>query len=80
MIAKVIAHGNNRDEAIHNLSKAIGDLQVAGFPTNTSFLGQILQLPAFQGAKLDTNFISDNKVHRLMQELFLHTGPTCNIS
>jgi acetyl/propionyl-CoA carboxylase alpha subunit len=61
MIAKVIAHGESRAEAISNLAEAIGDRRVAGFPTNVDFLGQILQLPAFKDAELNTNFIRDNK-------------------
>lgn len=62
MIAKVIAHGANRNEAIDMLSAALRDFQVAGFPTNASYLSKLLKHQAFRDAQLNTHFIENHKV------------------
>ncbi|MDP4021036.1 acetyl/propionyl/methylcrotonyl-CoA carboxylase subunit alpha [Methylobacterium sp. NEAU 140] len=57
MIAKVIAHGATRDEALDRLSAALGDTLVAGPRTNTAFLRALCDAPGFRAGAFDTGFI-----------------------
>jgi 3-methylcrotonyl-CoA carboxylase alpha subunit len=57
MIAKVIAHGATRDEALDRLSAALGDMLVAGPKTNVAFLRKLADNKDFRAQKLDTGLI-----------------------
>ncbi len=57
MIAKVIAHGATRDEALDRLSAALGDTLVAGPKTNVAFLRKLIDHADFRAEKLDTGLI-----------------------
>ncbi|MBS28457.1 MAG: 3-methylcrotonyl-CoA carboxylase [Alphaproteobacteria bacterium] len=57
MIAKVIAHGDDRDAAIAALDSALADLVCAGPTTNQAFLRRAVTHPAFVAAEIDTGFI-----------------------
>jgi 3-methylcrotonyl-CoA carboxylase alpha subunit len=60
MIAKVIAHGPDRDTALDRLSAALGDTVVAGPRTNTAFLRALCDAPDFRSGRFDTGFIDRN--------------------
>ena len=60
MIAKVIAHGATRDEALDRLRDALLGSVVAGPKTNTRFLTKLLDHPDFRAGKLDTGLIERN--------------------
>ena len=60
MIAKVIAYGETRDEALDRLRDALLDSIVAGPKTNTRFLTALLDHPDFRAGKLDTGLIDRN--------------------
>ena len=57
LLAKVIAHGPTRDEAIARLTEAVEGLGVAGVTTNRGLLLAVLRHPAFAAGELDTHFI-----------------------
>jgi propionyl-CoA carboxylase alpha chain len=57
MLAKVIARGATRDEAIDRLAGALEQLGVAGVTTNRDLLVAVLRHPAFAAGDLDTHFI-----------------------
>ncbi|WP_210483318.1 acetyl/propionyl/methylcrotonyl-CoA carboxylase subunit alpha [Microvirga antarctica] len=57
MIAKIIAHGRNREEALDKLATALGDTVVAGPKTNVAFLKKLCDAEAFRQARFDTGFI-----------------------
>ena len=57
MLAKLIAWGENREEARLRLLAMISDTFVGGVKTNLSFLRRILEHPAFVRAEVDTGFI-----------------------
>lgn len=57
MIAKVIAHGKDRSEAVRKMDKALRELVVAGMTTNKDFLVAILRDPNFQKGEFDTHFL-----------------------
>jgi 3-methylcrotonyl-CoA carboxylase alpha subunit len=57
MIAKVIAHGRDRAEALARLTSALRATEVAGVTTNVEFLRRICESRAFREAELDTHLI-----------------------
>jgi len=57
MIAKVIAHGADRTEALARLARGLEQVEAAGVTTNRDFLIRLCRHPAFQAAALDTGFI-----------------------
>ncbi|WP_372620391.1 acetyl/propionyl/methylcrotonyl-CoA carboxylase subunit alpha [Falsiroseomonas sp.] len=58
MIAKLIAHGADREEARRRLLRALAASEVAGVRTNLPLLRAISAHPAFAAAELDTGFIA----------------------
>lgn len=58
MIAKVIAHGADRDAAIAALDHLLADLVCAGPTTNQAFLRRALTHPAFAAGEVYTGFIA----------------------
>jgi 3-methylcrotonyl-CoA carboxylase alpha subunit len=57
MIAKVICHGDDRQDAINRLSMALNDLCVLGLRTNISFNRRLVQSEAFGAGRHDTSTI-----------------------
>ncbi len=64
MIAKVIAHGDSRAEAIDRLDRALAGMHLFGVVTNRGFLRALLQEPSVRAGELDTGFI-DREGERL---------------
>ena len=58
MIAKVIAHGADRETARRRLLRALAASEVAGVRTNLPLLRAIVAHPGFAAADLDTGFIA----------------------
>lgn len=65
MIAKVIAHGEDRDTARRRLIAALGETEVAGIACNRDFLMRVLADPDFAAADLDTGFIATREARLL---------------
>jgi acetyl-CoA carboxylase biotin carboxylase subunit len=57
MIAKIVAKGNNRTEAISRLSLALKETICTGFTTNKNFLTAILEHQDFKNGNFDTHFL-----------------------
>ncbi|RIA36263.1 3-methylcrotonyl-CoA carboxylase alpha subunit [Ectopseudomonas oleovorans] len=57
MLGKLIAWGDDREQARLRLLSMLGDTLVGGVKTNLAFLRRILAHPAFAAAELDTGFI-----------------------
>lgn len=57
MIAKIIAHGVNRNEAISKMKRALEELVIDGIDTNRDFLFDIIRNPDFIRGNYDTSFI-----------------------
>ncbi|MGE8143216.1 acetyl/propionyl/methylcrotonyl-CoA carboxylase subunit alpha [Novosphingobium sp. NPDC080210] len=57
MIAKIIATGDTRDEAIAALADGIDDTEVWPVRTNAGFLGRLLAHPDFIAGNVDTGLI-----------------------
>ncbi len=60
MIAKVIAHGATREQALDRLGAALGETVVAGPRTNLAFLKNLTEAPGFREGPFDTGFIDRN--------------------
>jgi 3-methylcrotonyl-CoA carboxylase alpha subunit len=57
MLAKIIAWGHDRGEALRRLSAALSRCRVVGVTTNLIFLRALIDHPAFKAEELDTGFI-----------------------
>jgi acetyl-CoA/propionyl-CoA carboxylase biotin carboxyl carrier protein len=57
MIAKVIAYGSDREQALERLDRALADTVVLGVDTNIAFLRRLLADPAVRSGDLDTGLI-----------------------
>jgi 3-methylcrotonyl-CoA carboxylase alpha subunit len=57
MIAKVIAHGGTRDEALDRLADALDRTLVAGPRNNAGFLAALARAPGFRSGDFDTGLI-----------------------
>ncbi|HTQ84395.1 MAG TPA: biotin carboxylase N-terminal domain-containing protein [Pseudolabrys sp.] len=60
LIAKVIAHGANRDAALDLLAAALDRTIVAGPRSNAGFLSRLCRAAEFRGGAFDTGFIDRN--------------------
>ncbi len=57
MLGKLIAWGENREQARLRLLSMLDEFAIGGLKTNISFLRRIVGHPAFAAAELDTGFI-----------------------
>ena len=57
MIAKLIVHGSNRQEAIRKMESALGEFVVTGIKTNINFQNRIINDKRFLEGNVDINFI-----------------------
>lgn len=64
MIAKIIAHGETREDAIQKLQVALEELQVEGIKTNTPMLIQVLEDEVFQSGIYTTSFVTKQLVKK----------------
>ena len=61
MLAKLVVHGANRDQAITRSVAALGELAVLGVRTNTDYLAKVLDHPAFRAGELQTGFATEHR-------------------
>ncbi|HQS30820.1 MAG: 3-methylcrotonyl-CoA carboxylase [Polaromonas sp. 24-62-144] len=57
MVAKLIVHGQTRDEALARLDEALAQTRIVGLQTNVQFLRYVVRSPSFAVANLDTALI-----------------------
>ncbi len=60
MIAKVITHGQNRQEAIARMQFALNEFVIAGVHSNIPFQAALMQHPSFQAGDFNTGFIAEH--------------------
>lgn len=60
MLAKVIAHGRSREEAIRKLDYALSRIVLLGVRNNISFLRRVINHPDHLAGHINTNFIEDH--------------------
>ena len=61
MLAKVIAHGPDRDTALRRLDAALAQISILGVGTNVAFLRGLLADADVQAGKLDTGLVERRK-------------------
>ncbi len=59
LVAKFIAHGRDRADAIRRLRRALADAPLLGLANNAHFLRRLLDHPDFRDAKLTTTRLDD---------------------
>jgi len=57
MIAKLVAWGNSREEAIQRMNRAIGEYEITGIQTTLSFGKFVINHPVFKEGKYNTGFV-----------------------
>jgi 3-methylcrotonyl-CoA carboxylase alpha subunit len=57
MVAKLIVHGDTRDEALARMDKALSEFHIVGLQTNVQFLRHVVASESFAKADLDTALI-----------------------
>jgi propionyl-CoA carboxylase alpha chain/3-methylcrotonyl-CoA carboxylase alpha subunit len=69
MIAKLIAHGVDREDAAHRLAEACGLVEVWPVKTNAAFLAKCASHPDFIEGRIDTGFI-EARLDELVERTF----------
>jgi 3-methylcrotonyl-CoA carboxylase alpha subunit len=59
MIAKIVSHGGDRDQAIERMLGALAAVHVEGVVTNASFLRKVLDHAAFRAGDTHTGFVTE---------------------
>src|SRR6185437_1930781 len=59
MIAKLVAHGATRTEAIERMTQALDSFHIAGVSHNIPFLAAVIATERFRDGALSTSFIAD---------------------
>jgi propionyl-CoA carboxylase alpha chain len=57
MIAKLVAYGANREEAIERMIRAIKEFEITGVQTTLDFGNFVMNHKEFQSGKFDTHFV-----------------------
>ncbi|MGH7674624.1 MAG: acetyl-CoA carboxylase biotin carboxylase subunit [Gemmatimonadales bacterium] len=57
LLAKVIVHGNSRDEALARMRQALDSFIIEGVTTTIPFLSRVMRHPDFVAGKVDTKFL-----------------------
>jgi acetyl/propionyl-CoA carboxylase alpha subunit len=60
MIAKLIAHGATRTEALDRLAQALAETEVGGVTTNLPFLRWLVAHPALRAGRTTTRFLDEH--------------------
>jgi propionyl-CoA carboxylase alpha chain len=58
MIAKLICHAENREQAINKMIRAIQEFEITGLETTLGFCEFVMKHEAFRSGKFDTNFVA----------------------
>ena len=69
MIAKLIVHGDTREQALARLDDALAQTHIVGLSTNVQFLRRVARTKAFAQARLDTALIQRE------QDVLFHQEP-----
>ena len=60
LIAKLIAHGSTREDALDRLTAALAEAEVAGVVTNLPFLRWLVAHPAVRAGETTTTFLTEH--------------------
>ncbi|MFM2274570.1 MAG: hypothetical protein RL211_442 [Pseudomonadota bacterium] len=68
MVAKLIVHGQTRQEALARMDAALAQTHVVGLQTNVQFLRYVVRSPSFAQGELDTALIAREQAGLFKQE------------
>jgi len=68
MVAKLIVHGDTREQALSRLDAALAQTHIVGLNTNVQFLRNVIQSRSFASADLDTGLIPREEAALFNQE------------
>jgi 3-methylcrotonyl-CoA carboxylase alpha subunit len=68
MVAKLIVHGADRQEALARMDAALAQTHIVGLKTNVQFLRHVVCSDSFRQARLDTGLIAREAAHLFHQE------------
>ncbi|MBG6072925.1 MULTISPECIES: acetyl/propionyl/methylcrotonyl-CoA carboxylase subunit alpha [unclassified Polaromonas] len=68
MVAKLIVHGQTREEALARMGEALSQTRIVGLSTNVQFLRYVVRSPSFAQANLDTALIPREEAVLFKQE------------
>ena len=57
LLAKVIVHGNDREEALTRMGQALDSFILEGVTTTIPFLARVIRHPDFAAGRVDTRFL-----------------------
>jgi propionyl-CoA carboxylase alpha chain len=75
MIAKLITHGADRDEALRRMREALNEFAIRGVSSNLPFQAALMQHPRFVAGKFDTGFIAEQYPNGFHRADIVHRDP-----
>jgi propionyl-CoA carboxylase alpha chain len=75
MIAKLIAFGRDRDDAIMKMREALNGFVIRGVSSNIPFQSALLAHPKFAAGDFNTGFIAEHYAHGFRAEEVAHDDP-----
>jgi len=75
MIAKLIVHGTDRNDAIAKMREALNGFVIRGISSNIPFQAALLAHPKFVSGDFNTGFIAENYAHGFRAEDVPHEDP-----
>jgi propionyl-CoA carboxylase alpha chain len=75
MIAKLIVHGIDRDDAIMKMREALNGFVIRGVSSNIPFQSALLAHPKFVSGDFNTGFIAEHYAHGFRAEEVPHDDP-----
>jgi propionyl-CoA carboxylase alpha chain len=75
MIAKLIAYGKDRNEAIARMREALNGFLIRGISSNTVFQAALLAHPRFSSGRFNTGFIAEEYPKGFTLESVAHPDP-----
>ena len=75
MIAKLIVHGQDRNDAIAKMRAALNGFVIRGISSNIAFQSALLAHPKFVAGDFNTGFIAEHYAHGFAPEEVVHEDP-----
>jgi propionyl-CoA carboxylase alpha chain len=80
MIAKLITHGKDRNEALGHMRDALNSFVIRGISSNIPFQAALMKHPRFQSGDFDTSFIAQEYPHGFDASMVPHDDPALLVS
>jgi acetyl/propionyl-CoA carboxylase alpha subunit len=58
LVSKLVAHGKDREEALHRMRRAVEEYRILGIKTTLPFFERVLRDPAFCRGDFDTGYVA----------------------